>query len=417
MDFARHNIAPSKIPGGIEVFFFLFFFSFVTFKPLSNLLLVGLVVIWSVAWLKARYRPNMRTALKTNPTIWFLLALALLIGLHTWGSAGTEAWIANHLRKYARFLYAALLIMLLWERPHWQRAAMFGFVCAMMFVLASTWLNVWFVLPWSVTQEPGWGLSHHVFGDYITQSLMMSLFVAIALAYAVESRQRARTFFWVAIALLASVSITHLSLGRTGTLTLLVSLGTVGLLLIPRRWALLTMACLIGALGLLLLSSDTMVGRWLLALQELENWRENTASSIGHRLFNYETALALMLEKPWLGHGTGAFHTEICRFVIPESECGRFNWHPHNQFLFLGVDHGLVGILLYAGLILSLFKAALGAPTKMPQVALASLASILLVNSMINSPLWSSIESQFFMFMAGLLVSMAWPGKAINARG
>jgi O-antigen ligase len=176
------------------------------------------------------------------------------------------------------------------------------------------------------------------------------------------------------------------------------------------------MVCLIGVLGLLLLSSDTMVGRWMLALQELENWRENTASSIGHRLFNYETALALMREKPWWGHGTGAFHTEICRFVSPESECGRFNWHPHNQFLFLGVDHGLVGILLYAGLILSLFRAALGAPTKMPRVVLACLASILMVNSMINSPLWSSIESQFFMFMTGLLVSMAWPRTAINPK-
>jgi hypothetical protein len=120
----------------MEVFFFLFFFSFVTFKPLSNLLLVGLIVIWSVGWLKASYRQAMRAALKGSPTIWFLLALALLIGLHTWGSAGTEEWIAHHLRKYARFLYAALLMMLLWERPHWQRAAMLGFVCAMMFVLA-----------------------------------------------------------------------------------------------------------------------------------------------------------------------------------------------------------------------------------------------------------------------------------------
>jgi O-antigen ligase len=148
----------------------------------------------------------------------------------------------------------------------------------------------------------------------------------------------------------------------------------------------------------------------------LENWRENTASSIGHRLFNYETALALMLERPWWGHGTGAFHTEICRFVSPELNCGRFNWHPHNQFLFFGVDHGLIGIVLYVGLILSLFKAALDSSKKTPRVLLACLASILLVNSMINSPLWSSIESQFFIFMMGLLVSMAWSHKAIDAR-
>ena len=411
------NRAPfSKFPGGMEIFFFLFFFSFVTFKALSNLLLVVLVCIWFVGWFKSGTRQRYLVTIKASPTIWILLALATLILVHSWGSSGTDEWIAHHLRKYARFLYAALLIMLLVERPQWQRAALLGFISAMAFVLASTWLNVWFVLPWSVTQETGWGQSHHVFGDYITQSIMMSLFVAITLAYAVQTENRKCALLWVGTALLASISITHLSLGRTGTLTLLASLGTAGVLLIPRRWALLAAACLLSILGLLLISSETMVGRWELALHELDNWRENTASSIGHRLYNYETSIALMQEKPWWGHGTGAFHTEICRFVTPESECSRFNWHPHNQFLFFGVDHGLIGMLLYVALIFSLFRAALQSEDRMPRVTLACLASILIVNSMINSPLWSSIESQFFMFMTALLVSMAWPVRVTSPR-
>ncbi|MFM1881514.1 MAG: hypothetical protein RLZZ344_1748 [Pseudomonadota bacterium] len=412
----RLGVLRFRAPSGLEAFFFLFFFSFVTVKALSNLLLLILVGIWLIGWFKADFRQGYWVALKESPVVWFLLALTVMIVVHTWGSAGTPEWIAHHLRKYARLLYAVLLIMLLIPRPDWQRSAMMGFVAAMLFVLVSTWLNLWFVLPWSATQVTGWGHSHHVFGDYITQSIMMSLFVAIALMFAIESQHRGQTLLWVAIVILASVSITHLSLGRTGVLTLMVSLGTAGLLLVPRRWAFLAVLGGVAALGLILLSSETMVSRWALALQELDNWRENTASSIGHRLFNYETALALMLEKPWWGHGTGAFHTEICRFVTPESECGRFNWHPHNQFLFIGIDHGLIGVLLYLTLITSLFRAALQSVCRTPRVVLACLASILTMNSMINSPLWSSIESQFFMFMAALLVSMSWARQPTSAR-
>jgi hypothetical protein len=59
-------------------------------------------------------------------------------------------------------------------------------------------------------------------------------------------------------------------------------------------------------------------------------------------------------------------------------------------------------------LILSLYRTALKSQRLDAKVLLFALASILLVDSLINSPLWSSRESQFFAYLIGLLVSMSF---------
>jgi O-antigen ligase len=129
-------------------------------------------------------------------------------------------------------------------------------------------------------------------------------------------------------------------------------------------------------------------------------------SSIGHRAYNYRIVPKMMAESPVVGHGTGAYHTEVCRFLDKTEWCDIFRWHPHNQFLFFGADHGLIGVLLYVALLLSLYRVAMRSDHAQAKVLLVSLTSILLGDSMINSPLFSSRESHFFLFMMALLVAM-----------
>jgi O-antigen ligase len=114
----------------------------------------------------------------------------------------------------------------------------------------------------------------------------------------------------------------------------------------------------------------------------------------------------MMAESPIMGHGTGAYHTEICRFLDKPEWCEIFRWHPHNQFLLFGANHGLIGVLLYVALLASLYRVAMRSDHAQGKVLLVSLTSILLVDSMINSPLFSSRESHFFLFMMALLVAM-----------
>jgi O-antigen ligase len=377
------------------------FLLFPVAMALSNvvllLVLIGFAVTFSSVYLK-------RDAWSW-PAIW----LMALFGMVLVGMLYTPApwhWVSVNLGKYAKFAYAVVLMLLLARFPQWQKRALWAFVVAMLFIVASTWLNVWFVLPWSTTKTPGWGLTHHVFGDYITQNVMVSFLVVFALTKVQRPWLSRMSLVWLLVAVLGVISITHLSSGRTGVVLLLA--GLVSWMLVhwggKKLWIGLPVLVLLVA-GVLA-SSSVMRERIALGWTEFAKRDVDVMSSIGHRTYNYRTVPKMMAESPIVGHGTGAYHTEVCRFLEKPEWCDTFRWHPHNQFLFFGADHGLIGVLLYAALLLSLYRVAMRSDHAQAKVLLVSLTSILLVDSMINSPLFSSRESHFFLFMMALLVAM-----------
>lgn len=386
------------------VFFFLFFFSFATVRPLSYMLLPLLIVLWAKGWFYQKVRADYREVLTRSLTLWAFVALGLLVFLHTWGSTGEVEWIRKHLEKYARFFYGAMIIMMLYNRPDWQRFALLGFVAAMLFTLASTWLNIWFLLPWSKSQNLGWGVSHHVFRDYIIQNLMMSLFVAIAICRLHQAYFIHQKILWSVIMMASIISITHLSQGRTGIVALFSVLLMI-FMLKSRKFFVFGAIALCATLLVVLKTSESLGPGLYLAVTEFQSYATlmDPSTSIGHRLFNYQTTLALSAESPWIGHGTGAYHTEICRFVEPRYDCHPYNVHPHNQFLFMAADHGLIGILFYLGFIFSIFATGLSTQNKNYQILLFSIGAILVIDSLFNSSLWIAAHAMFFIFMISLL--------------
>ncbi len=391
-----------KLENWLLLLFASLFFLFPTVLPLSNLALFLLIVTWVFTIKDNAYK----TVFLNTPVLWLLSALYLMVLIGTAWSPGNWEWISLHLAKYAKLLYAVVLVLLLTGRGNLQRAALNAFIAAMLFILLSTWLNVWFVLPWSITQETGWGKTHHVVGDYITQNIMMAFFAVLAVQRTMQPALPKQRAFWGITATLAIVSISHLSQGRTGLVVLLAGLLSYAAVVARGKRLVAAVAGVSLVLGLAFASSNILQNRFNEAVAEAQQRDVDQGTSIGHRLYNYKTTWNLISERPIFGHGTGAFHTEICRFIDASKDCPYYAWHPHNQFLFFGADHGIVGMILYVMLILGLYHTAAKSVSKEGQILLCALASILLVDSLFNSPLFSSRESQFFAYMIGLLVSM-----------
>jgi len=356
-------------------------------------------------------RKVIRQALIENKMIWllFLMYGVIIIGL-TYSSANWD-WKLIHIDKYAKMVYASLLIAILVTFPQLQRFSLQAFIVAMLFIVASTWLNVWFLLPWSATQSIGWGQSHHVFGDHITQNVMMSFFCALTIHYAIKSNNLLR-IFWVAVSVAAAVSITHLSTGRTGLVVLIASLFTYACVMTKGKWLPASIFSLIIASVLAISTSSTLQSRFTQAWHEFQNSQSENQTSIGHRLYNYQTTPKLIAESPIIGHGTGSYHEEICRHIEDKSQCSMFSWHPHNQYLFFAAEHGMVGLAVFLMLIGYMYYLGFKNRNHTSGVLLIVLASILAANSLINSPLWSSRENHFFMYMLALLTAMASSHKA-----
>lgn len=379
------------------------FFLFPTILSLSHVALL-LILVTALARFPGG---NYGFIFKNTPVLWALSALYAVILMGSFFSTSNADWIFLHLGKYAKFIYAIVLILLLTGQEKLQRIAFNAFIAAMLFILFSTWLNVWFLLPWSVTQDIGWGKTHHVFGDYITQNVMMAFFTVIATHKCFHVGIKKQKLFWGFTAVLAVVSISHLSQGRTGLILLVVGLLAYVLSATRGKTLLSALLGVILIIGIAFGSSSLLQDRFSLALVEAQRHDIDNMTSIGHRLYNYKITPDLIAEKPLFGHGTGSYHTEICRFVERQEWCQFFDWHPHNQFLFFGADHGLLGVALYVFLLLSLYRAALKSPNAEAKLLLCSVTSILLVDSLFNSPLFSSRESQFFAYILALLVSMS----------
>ena len=374
-----------------------FFLTFPVALGLANTLLAVALLGWVLA---GGYKQRF-IAIKKNS-----LSLPLFL-LYAWiliGGIYADALFDNvllHYSKYSKLLLAVLLISLL-DDVKWRRRCWLVFSLSMLFILVSVYANIWFTLPWSATNARGWGVDHHVIGDYITQNVMMSFFVILLVQYARSEKALVYKCVLYTIAFLAVLSITHLSLGRTGYVLLAVASLVFAIVTTPPRRRLMVVG-LVGCLLLVaLFTSKIITQRFELAVVEAKRSDVDYVSSIGHRLYNYKKTPELILKNPILGSGTGSYHTQICKVIDDPEMCYEYHWHPHNQYIFFWVNNGIIGVGLFIFLIFRFAKIGAQAQ-KNEAVVFWSFLAILVVDSMFNSPLWSARENHFFVFMMALM--------------
>lgn len=336
-----------------------------------------------------------------NPLVFSSLALYFLILIGISYSDAPWEDIFIHLSKYAKLLLVPIIFLLL-QHEKWKKRCTYAFMFSMAFILVSAYANVFWQLPWSKTQNQGWGQDHTVIGDYITQNIMMTFFAVLSLEKAVSSIKWTRRLFFGAITLAAAVVITQLSNGRTGYLLLVVVLGVYALMWArgAKQWvAIGAIACAVIAS---LATSDKVHQRVEQAISEAKNSDSMEITSIGGRINFWKNTLEMTLEKPIFGWGTGEYHSQWCIHVTKEGWCHFGRWHPHNQYLFFWMEHGILGLALFIMLVVSPIWMTRNMPAPQRRMAWC-FSALFAVNSLINAPLWSSRENHFFVLMLCLV--------------
>lgn len=373
--------------------------------PLSNALVNLTMLLTCVLWIVSGQYAQRWNTIRRNVGLWCALGLYLWMWIGITYSPAEADDIQQHLGKYFKLAFMALVVTGLPD-AHWRRRAWWAFAAAMAFVLVNTYLNIWFQLPWSRTQNQGWNVDHTVVKDYISQGMQMSLFVALMLAAAIRPGESwRRRLIWITVALAAIVSITHLSAGRSAYLALVATLAGFGF------WAASRWTTRLGAIALVVVAtaalytlSPQMQSRVQQTIHEVTHRSPTDYTSAGQRLYFAEKSLELIREKPLLGWGTGAYHDQYCRIADTAEWCRLGSVHPHNQFLFIAVDHGLVGLMLMLMLVMAPLWVTRHAPAHERGVA-AAFSGIFVVVSLTHGSLWLSTESHFSTFMAALIFS------------
>ena len=156
--------------------------------------------------------------------------------------------------------------------------------------------------------------------------------------------------------------------------------------------------------------------RLLSITQEISDAKANhEMTSSGIRYVMYQSATHIFLKSPIWGHGTGSLREEY-RTLSKEDYALNIEGmdNPHNQYLLILVELGLIGLIGFMYLFYSqwttLKRKSLGEEAYI-QDLLEGLILTILIGSLFNSLLLDAGEGKFYCVMAGLFLSAFYSQK------
>ncbi len=374
---------------------------------LLALVLTGLLFNARAVWLIATQHPVARAA-------WLLFGM-LLLAMFYGSTPLREA--AGILWKYADLAFIPLFMLMLREEPA-KRRAQYAFLAAMGVTLLLSYLVGLGLLPvqhwmnkFSTVNNPV------IFYSHITQNNMMSFAIFLALLNLRDTAsQRARVIFGL-FALLGTANVLFMVQGRTGYIILLVLWAWFAWSALTRNlqqhekklgWhhgmAILLILAALFSTGYQL--SPRLHSRIAITISELQTWNLNAnppSASIGQRLDFYYNALQVVRQKPLFGMGTGGFSSAFARQTQGSGAVQTHN--PHNEYLMITVQTGLIGLALLLYLFYTQWRYAPFLNTPFEQDAARGLVLAHMANCAFNSALMDHSDGLFFAFMTSVLFS------------
>ena len=370
-----------------------------TSRALFNVSALVLIAGWLLSgrlvehWAVARSNPIALPAL--------LLFGVILLGMTYSEADWRDQW--EHFQVYSKLPFLLLLVALLQEQK-WQERCWVAFMVAMAVVVGALYTNV----GWSVVTGSRLPADQRsLFLDYIIQGVVSSIFIALALERVRDPMLSARwRVAWLAAALVAGYSVLFVLVGKTGPLTLCAVLACFVFWGVPKRarWVAFGLVCAL--LVSLITMAPELSARFDRGFRQLAN-PESVVDfgSVGLRWQMWQFSAGLIMESPLWGHGTGAYHGLAAKHL---THCHLTCFHPHSQFLFFGVEQGLIGVAAYAYFLFAIYRVARQRIAH-GSIAMMAFFAVLLVESALNAPLWYRMESYIFYPLIALFMVQAAP--------
>jgi O-antigen ligase len=263
-----------------------------------------------------------------------------------------------------------------------------------------------------------------IFRNYANQGITFSVAASVCIAALLRPQAFAGDRLlgnrWLMSAALAVLvfDIVFVLWGRTGYLALLVMATTTVIGLVGGSWRTKAAAGLAVAVcgAVLLAASPNGRSRVTRALDEIATVDQSTVGTqLGLRLVMWRNALHMIEAHPILGVGTGSFHEGYRPLVRGVAGWRSFETDdPHNQYLKIWGEQGLLGI----GAFLFLIFGGLTTPAPAPyrQLAVAALLTWC-VSSLANSHFSTFAEGRLIFFWLGAMLGGGTPAKAPASHG
>jgi O-antigen ligase len=240
-------------------------------------------------------------------------------------------------------------------------------------------------------------------------------FLAVMLALRDPGIDRRLRFALVAAAVLLAANLVFVTSGRTGHLLLLILLGVAAVQLLSgwRRAAAIAVLPLLAALALS--ASSVLQTRFGMMVDELRDpLASENISGMGIRVVMWKVSAQMAAEQPLLGYGMGGFPAAYESAIKQSAYTG---WaatptlDPHNQYLLVQLQAGLLGTAAFAWFLLTGFR------SRGPDPWRAAGRAMLLgwcASALATSVFTAFAESHLLMPLLGILLAPAAAGLSIT---
>ncbi|MBE0583417.1 MAG: O-antigen ligase family protein [Desulfofustis sp.] len=406
MDAAEQTSAPASPnkhqPQRIEEIATIFVCLGCFFTPLSTSLLGLFSLLAALCWLATGKFLHLARDCRNHPALFFSLLLFGFMCLAVSYSPADLSQALDTLKKYRELLFLPIMVSLLSVSSQARERAELSFLAGCIVLMLLSYAMALEIIP-----HLRYG---HSIVFHITHSFFMSIlaFWSLHLAF---TRGRRRPV-WLFIFFAATVNLFYIAPGRTGMFVFV-------FLMVLFCWQRLSL--LKAFVGFLLLclatiafyvTSDNFSGRIGEVINEIQTYEPGQSrTSIGQRFDWWMVSGSLIAEKPIFGHGTGAF-------LAAQQQSSRhasikLTDNPHNEFLFLTVQFGLVGLALFIAVCFCQLREGSFLPME-KRFLLQGVVGALLAGSLMNSLLFDSQQGHFYLFMSAALLAGSPPNNRLD---
>lgn len=391
------------------------FFALPTSKSLLYIAITGFLATFILA---GNFQQKFKLA-NENWIIWLFSAFYGILLLGCFYGPGVLQVQQNYLQYYGKLLLGVLIVCQLVGQPESQQRALYAFTMAMALTASVSILKWQGLVSDDVAQLLGPGPADNAgFKDYLIQNVMMGMFVITCMAGLITSNpsnKLLRTIWLLGTALGLSALFIAVERGRTGQLGFLVGLVLIAVFTVrPSRW-IVTLVAILTLLLLIYYFHDAWRLHIHRALIEASNYKANPLSSVGNRIYLYDWAINFTFNSDpiayLIGHGTGSYQVfALANFdrYLCDTSCP----HPHSQFIFFWIEHGLIGLIVFFAIFTYLVSSTISTQKHSAKILLAGFIGIFLIDSVFHSSLWLRIEGFFAVLMMALLTTYSMPTSA-----
>ena len=286
------------------------------------------------------------------------IALGIYIGWEVVGLTYTDAPMAYALKSIfsdRKILYILPLALVFSDRPPKER-----FLSAFLLTSAAGLLLSYalklppvhsaFVAHLSFNPEIDPAFEFYVFRSHATQGMVFALSIFLSLWFAARQAAPAPRWAFYALAGAFLLNLATLTPGRSGYVAFLVLVVWAFAMWRGYKGVLIGFVAALALGALAFYGSQSVQIRLMQGVTEARSYQSSPdETSLGRRMVMYKTALDMIAENPVLGVGTGGFKQHFSAIAAKNYTGWRaipFD-DPHNQYLFILAENGLIGLLAF----------------------------------------------------------------------